>query len=203
MDERLLQKDILVFDVGNVLVRFDPKIIAKGFFRPEKAKQLFSGVFESGLWGIIDTGLMHTGALARMMCEAAHTDDPEDYLTVSNLLDNFCEHECALKMSEQIPELKAMGKKLYYLSNYSTPAFERTKTRFSSFFSLFDGGVVSAHEHICKPAPRIFQILCERYGFQPQDALFIDDTLSNIEAAQREGFAVWHYTDGLKEVVDD
>jgi len=202
VDKRLLEKDILVFDVGNVLVRFDPKIIAKGFFKPEKAQQLFSGVFESGLWPLIDTGLINTGALARLMCEAAHTDDIRDYLTVCDLLDNFCEHECALKMSEQIPALKAMGKRLYYLSNYATPAFERTMARFP-FFSLFDGGVVSSHEHVCKPAPRIFQILCERYGFQPHDALFIDDTLSNIEAARREGFAVWHYLDGLTEAVDD
>lgn len=190
MDERLLTKDVIVFDVGNVLVRFDPEAISKGYHLNE---QLRRGIFESGLWSWIDTGLIHTGELARMMCAAAHTDSEEDFLKVSGLLDGFYQHELPLEASTWVPELKAMGKRLYYLTNYSSPGFERTKERFP-FFKHFDGGVVSAHEHIVKPMPRIYELLCERYGFQPEEALFIDDNINNIHAAESLGFSVWHYT---------
>ena len=85
---------------------------------------------------------------------------------------------------------KAAGKKLYYLTNFSSPAFERTLERFP-FFEAFDGGVVSSHERIVKPMPAIYRLLCRRYGFSPKDALFIDDNPENTKAAQQEGFAVW------------
>ena len=59
------------------------------------------------------------------------------------------------------------------------------------FFEYFDGGVVSAREHIIKPMPAIYRLLCRRYGFSPEEALFIDDSEVNTEAARKEGFSVW------------
>ena len=189
MDSRLLEKDILVFDVGNVLIRFDRRLISDGF---HLSPALEDAVFGSGLWSWIDTGLISNGDLAKLMCRYAHTDKPEDFLTVARVLDDFYLHEIPLKASLWLPELKAAGKKLYYLSNYSSPAFERTMTRFP-FFSLFDGGIVSAREHMVKPMPAIYLLLCERYGFSPEDALFVDDSGANTEAARRLGFSVWQY----------
>lgn len=189
MDERLIQHDVIVFDVGNVLVHFDPVKIAKGFGLSDA---LFKGVFESGLWSWIDTGLMTTGELARLMCEAAHSTSREDYLKVSCLLENFDQMMCPYTGSLLLPELKQAGKRLYYLTNYSTPVFERTMARFP-LFKYFDGGVVSSRVHAIKPMPRIYEILCEQYGFKPQDAVFIDDNADNIAAAKKLGFAVWQF----------
>ena len=189
MDERLLRHDVIVFDVGNVLVHFDPRVIAAGFGFSEA---LYRGVFESGLWLWMDSGLMTVGQLADLMCAAAHTDSREDYLKVADLLENFVEHERPLTGSLLLPELGQAGKKLYYLTNYSTPQFERTMARFP-FFRYFDGGVISGREHIMKPMPRIYELLCERYGFRPQDALFIDDNPDNIAAARKLGFDVWQF----------
>lgn len=190
MDERLIHHDVIVFDVGNVLVQFDPVRISEGFGLSDA---LYRGVFESGLWPWIDTGLMTTGELAEMMCQAAHTDSRDDYLKVSYLLENFDQMERPYSGSLLLPELKQAGKKLYYLTNYSTPVFERTMARFP-FFGYFDGGVVSSHVHAVKPMPRIYEILCEKYGFKPQDALFVDDNADNIAAAEKLGFAVWQFS---------
>ncbi len=189
MDERLIRHDVIVFDVGNVLVRFDPKRIAKSFGLSD---ELYRGVFESGLWLWMDTGLMTVGALADLMCAAAHTDSREDYLKVASLMEGFVREEEPLSGSLMLPELKRAGKRLYYLTNYATPMFERTMERFP-FFRYFDGGVISGREHIIKPMPRIYELLCERYGFRPQEALFIDDNADNIAAAEKLGFNVWHY----------
>ncbi len=189
MDERLLRHDVIVFDVGNVLVEFDPKRIAAGFGFSDA---LYRGVFESGLWFWMDTGLLTVGKLARMMCDAAHTDSPEDYLQVCELLEHFDRYERLYSGSLLLPELKRAGKKLYYLTNYGTPMFERTMKHFP-IFDYFDGGVVSGRENILKPMPRIFELLCERYGFRPQDALFIDDNADNVAAAAKLGFDVWKF----------
>ena len=187
MDPRLQAKNILVFDVGNVLVRFDPRTISEAFGLPPALEE---AVFGTGLWAWIDTGLMGTGDLARLMCRTVPTDSREDYLLVSRLLDEFYRFLVPLAPSLWLPELKAAGKKLYYLTNYASPAFEKTMERFP-FFEYFDGGVVSAREHIIKPMPAIYRLLCRRYGFSPEEALFIDDSEVNTEAARKEGFSVW------------
>ena len=189
MDPRLQAKNILVFDVGNVLVRFDPRTISEGFGLPPALEE---AVFGTGLWAWIDTGLMGTGDLARLMCRTVPTDSREDYLLVSRLLDEFYRFLVPLAPSLWLPELKAAGKKLYYLTNYASPAFEKTMERFP-FFEYFDGGVVSAREHIIKPMPAIYRLLCRRYGFSPEEALFIDDSEVNTEAARKEGFSVWRH----------
>ncbi len=189
MDERLLRHDVIVFDVGNVLVSFDRRRIADGFGLDEA---LYHAVFDSGIWLWMDTGLMTVGAVADLMCRAAHRDSLEDYLKVCRLLENFPDYEQLCSGSLLLPQLKQSGKRLYYLTNYGTPMFERTQARFP-FFQLFDGGVVSAREHVIKPMPRIYELLCERYGFQPEDALFVDDHPENVRAAQQLGFDVWHF----------
>ena len=189
MDERLIRHDVIVFDVGNVLVRFDPRRIAARFGLSDA---LYRGIFESGLWLWMDTGLITVGALADLMCQAAHTDSPEDYLKAADVMENFVDTETPLTGSLLLPQLKQAGKKLYYLSNYANPQFERTMAKFP-FFRYFDGGVVSGREHIIKPMPRIYELLCERYGFRPQDALFVDDNAENIAAAEKLGFDVWQF----------
>ena len=189
MDERLLRHDVIVFDVGQVLVMFDPQTIADEFGLNET---LYRAVFESGLWMWMDTGLLTTGEIADMMCHAAHTDSRKDYLKIVDLLENFPRMEKPFSGSLMLSELKRLGKKLYYLTNYGTPMFERTMERFP-FFEFFDGGIVSGREHIIKPMPRIFELLCERYHFRPEEALFIDDSAVNIEAASKLGFDVWHF----------
>ena len=187
MDQRLQEKDIVVFDVGNVLLRFDPKSIAKEF---GLSPRLEEAVFGTGLWAWIDTGLITNGEVARLMCQAVQTESREDLIRVCAVLDEFIGCLTPLAPARWLPELKAAGKKLYYLTNFSSPAFERTLERFP-FFEAFDGGVVSSHERIVKPMPAIYRLLCRRYGFSPKDALFIDDNPENTKAAQQEGFAVW------------
>ena len=189
MDERLLRRPVIVFDVGNVLVRFNGRDIAKGFGLSDT---LYRAVFESGLWLWLDTGLMTTGELARQMCDAAHTSARSDYLLIAELLEHFDRVQIPLSGSLLLPELRRAGKRLYYLTNYGTPVFERTMERFP-FFSCFDGGVVSSHVHMIKPMPRIYEYLCEKYGFRPQDALFVDDSEENVRTAEKLGFEGWRF----------
>ena len=58
----------------------------------------------------------------------------------------------------------------------------------------FDGGLVSGEEKLMKPDPAIYRRLCERYGVDPAKAVFIDDSLANVEGARRIGMHALHFS---------
>ena len=64
------------------------------------------------------------------------------------------------------------------------------------FLDSTEGGVVSWQEYVSKPGEEIFRILIERYAIDPGRAVFIDDTLENVETAGRLGFQCINYEDG-------
>ncbi|HJD46204.1 MAG TPA: HAD-IA family hydrolase, partial [Candidatus Mediterraneibacter norfolkensis] len=61
------------------------------------------------------------------------------------------------------------------------------------FLELMDGYILSWQEHVIKPDPAVFQLLMERYQIVPEQAVFIDDTLVNIEAAGKLGIRGIHF----------
>jgi 2-haloacid dehalogenase len=84
-------------------------------------------------------------------------------------------------------ELKDQGVALYALSNFNDETFAIIEPR-HEFFAWFDGTVISGREGIVKPDPAIFRLLQDRFGLAPADAVFVDDSPVNVEAAMRCGF---------------
>jgi 2-haloacid dehalogenase/putative hydrolase of the HAD superfamily len=95
---------------------------------------------------------------------------------------------------DAIDALKARGVAQYALSNMSHETVDGTFSMSPAFGSL-NGRVISGHEGVMKPDPAIFHLTCERFGLAPGDALFVDDSATNIEAARKLGFHVHHFTD--------
>jgi 2-haloacid dehalogenase len=85
-------------------------------------------------------------------------------------------------------ELSSAGIGLYGLSNWSAETFPIALDRFPCL-EVFDGIVVSGSEGVAKPDPRIFEILCRRYGLDPAACLFVDDAAANVRTAEEVGFA--------------
>jgi len=67
---------------------------------------------------------------------------------------------------------------------------------------LFDDLIISAEVGLVKPDPRIFQLALERLGVQPEEAVFIDDMLVNVEAANQQGWAAIQFLDTKQTLVD-
>lgn len=83
--------------------------------------------------------------------------------------------------------LRAQGThKFYALTNWSHELFP-TALRLYDFLHLFDGRVVSGEEKMRKPDPRFYNVLLQRYDLKPEDALFIDDNVRNVRAAEELG----------------
>lgn len=90
--------------------------------------------------------------------------------------------------------LKSAGVPLYVLSNFGVEPWQDTLRRQPlGFLDLFDGVVISGHEGQVKPDAAIFILLCQRYGLNPRQCVFIDDNAANIEAAAALGFHAIHH----------
>ena len=103
-----------------------------------------------------------------------------------------------------IVALHARGVRQFALTNMSHQTHEATFAM-TPAFDLLDGRVISGFEGVMKPQPEIFRLTCDRYGFAPADALFVDDSMTNIAAAQALGFHVHHFTDpaALRPALED
>ena len=94
---------------------------------------------------------------------------------------------------EWIRELKERGCKVYILSNMSKPAHEVHGKGCMKFLDEVDGAILSYQEKMIKPDRCIYELLCDRFQIEPQTAVFLDDTLKNIEAAKEFGLHGIHF----------
>ena len=88
------------------------------------------------------------------------------------------------------------------LSNYS-PILREKVERIWQIADAFDHVVISSEEGVMKPDPAIYQIALEKVGCRPEEAVFLDDFIENVEGARKLGMhAVWFKTpkQGLAEL---
>ena len=103
--------------------------------------------------------------------------------------------ECVWKLDYALPwvqDLKSRGFRVFALSNWPKHIYDQRKDKLD-FLDLMDGYILSYQEHVIKPDPAVFRLLLERYRIEPEKAVFIDDTLKNIEAAERLGIHGIHF----------
>ena len=88
-----------------------------------------------------------------------------------------------------LPKLKE-SYKMAVINNGNALAQKYWDEKFN--FSIFDAFVNSAIEGVRKPDPEIYLITCKRLGKRPEDCLFMDDSLENVEAANELGMkTIW------------
>ncbi|HEX4569832.1 MAG TPA: HAD family phosphatase [Dongiaceae bacterium] len=181
---------IPVFDVGNVLIRWDPRNLYRKLIADEAEREDFLARICSPEWNLeMDRGRAFAEGVAERVAlfpqhEALIRAFDERWLET---LDGAVEEAVAI-----LEELRAAGVKTYAITNFSREKFALTRTRYP-FLDSFEGIIVSAHEHLLKPDPRIYALLCERHGLAPADCIFIDDNLANVEGARAFGMQGHHF----------
>ena len=103
---------------------------------------------------------------------------------------------------EKLRELRRKYR-IYMLSNTNSIMWDRDivkafKQEGLTVNDYFDGIVTSYEAGCCKPDPRIFRTVTERFGIAPEETIFLDDSQSNIEAASRLGFGTLHVPSGTE-----
>ena len=174
----------LIFDLGGVLVRWDPDAIIAGVFsdRALQAK-VKADVLGHADWLEVDRGTLDLDqAIQRAARRTGMTHDELERLfaAVPSSLVPFPDSVALLY------KLKARGYPLYCLSNMGHASIDHLE-REHKFFEVFRGKIVSCRLKLCKPEPAIYQHALQTYGLKAQETVFIDDVEKNVAAAARLG----------------
>lgn len=183
----------IVFDLGNVLVKFDSNELIYSFFN-ERQEEVKSFYFDS-LWNEYDQGLYSV----EEMIEKGVKQFPELELSIKKLMYHWTEFVIPLKDNvAYIKDLKRLGYNVYILSNI--PEDDTKYLRSLGVFDTIDGGVFSYEYKKIKPDPEIFHILLEKYNLKTSECLFLDDRKDNVVAASNLGFETIEVKDSSKVI---
>lgn len=191
----------IVFDLGNVIVRFDPmEIYHRYVTTEEEAMTLYDILMATKLWEKLDAGVDPLLVIQ----DAQLSADTSLHYAIEQLIQTWTSGlEIDNQMEEFITELYNRGIDTYLLSNASRQIHDFLGEH--SLFSLMKGHYVSADTQLVKPQAEIFQHFCEAFNLNPQELIFIDDRLENIQAAKQLGWDAYHYTfdfDHLKNYIE-
>ena len=182
----------IVFDLGGVLVDWNPYYVYRKIFSDEAdIRSFFENVCTSD-WN----EEQDAGRSLREGTELLVNRFPEYEPQIRAYYDRWEEMLGGpiagtveiLKELKQKPHLKT-----YALTNWSAETFPIALGRYD-FLHWFNGRVVSGEEKTRKPFPTIYQTLIDRFSIQPENALYLDDNVRNLHPAKELGFSVHHFT---------
>jgi 2-haloacid dehalogenase len=188
-----------VFDVGNVLYGWDPHNFLARQIPEDEARLRF--VEDVALWEWHDT--LDGGRSFRESADELSAKFPKYAEHIAAWGDRFGE-----TITDPVPgvhalveELDARGVPLFAITNFSADFWAPFRAREEAFFRRFRDIVVSGEEKMLKPDPAIYLLALERFGLKPDEALFIDDRLINVEGAEAVGMRAHLFTDaaGLRQ----
>lgn len=171
----------IVFDMGNVLIHWNPDLFIDRLGVSEEDRPLLKGeVFGRETWVQIDRGVISHPDAAAAMCRRL----PQRLHSAAQALvfDWWKRPLLPMEgMAELIRELKELGYGIYLLSNAGVDQplyFHRIPGS-----EYFDGRIISSQWKILKPQPELYQILLREYHLKAEECFFVDDLNVNIEAA--------------------
>ncbi len=180
----------IIFDIGNVLADFTWEEHYRSFgYDEETLLRLANATVKNPAWNEYDRGVLTDEEIMQKFIES----DPglEDILrkVLKNKKTMVRRNEYAIPW---IKELQKKGYRCLYLSNFSK-ASETDCAEALDFIPYMDGGILSYREKVIKPMPEIYQLLIDRYELVPEECVFLDDTVRNLEAAEKFGIHTIHF----------
>ena len=172
----------VIFDIGNVLLYFQPIPFLSSFISdPIKAEEVFHELFSGEEWLMLDRGTLTEEEAKKIIM--ARSRKNADW--IEKFYESWKDMLTPIEPTIEILKLlKQNGLRVYYLSNFHHLAFEKIMAE-QDFFNCFDGGIVSYKVNLVKPEEAIFTRILDEYQLAPEETLFIDDTMLNVEAARK------------------
>ena len=190
-----------LFDLGNVFFDWNPERILKPIFNDDERMNFFINN--------ISFPLLDTRCDAGITIEVAVNDAikkfPEFekeikfyYPNHGNMVGGFFQ-----KTVDVFYKIKELNYPCFVLSNWSAETYEGMEEKYS-FLKDFDGKIISGRDFLIKPDPAIYELAISRFNLIPEETLFIDDRLDNIEAAQNLNFQTIHLTNPslIQDLID-
>ncbi len=170
----------VIFDMGNVLIRFDPMYFMERLgIQGDDKPLLMREVFQSLEWSRMDRGSLTDEDAVKLICRRVPSHLHE---AIHKLVCFWDQPILEIPgMYELVQELKELGYGVYLLSNASFRQHDYWPRVPAHVF--FDGTLISADVLLIKPQPDIYRLLCERFHLNPEECFFIDDSSQNVEGA--------------------
>ena len=185
-------RDIVIFDLGGVLIDWDPRhLYRKLFAGDEAAMEAFLATVCTHDWNRCQDAGRSFAEGARLL-KAEHPEKAALIDAYGARFDEMMPGPIAGSV-EILADLQQRGVSLYGLTNFSAETYPPTVARFE-FLRWLRGVVVSGEVGVIKPDPRIYEIAIERFAIDPHRAVYIDDVPINAEAAVRFGIHGIHFT---------
>ena len=181
-----------LFDLGNVFFDWNPERVLKPMFADDERMNFFINNIS---FPLLDT-----------RCDAGITIE----VAVNDAIKKFPEFEKEIKLYypnhgnmvggffqktvDIFYKVKELNYPCYILSNWSAETYEGMEDKYP-FLKEFDGKIISGRDFLIKPDPAIYELAISRFDLIPEETLFIDDRIDNIEAAQKLKFQTIHLTD--------
>lgn len=180
----------VIFDIGNVLIGWEPLAFYDRTIGPEARARLFAEVDMDAMNAMVDAG----APLYDTVLSCAE-DYPHWSAEIMLWHDRWAEMltpviEPSVRL---LHALKAKGVPVFALSNFGAETFERTRQGLP-FLNAFDRSYISGRLGVNKPDPRIYEIVEADCGLPPGDLLFTDDRADNIAAAAARGWQTHLFT---------
>lgn len=174
----------IVFDIGNVLVKWDPATVIQHVFADHPQPALLTAqMFKSPAWYDLNLGKITEADLIEIYHKTLHVSHERLYILLAALKESLVPIENSFALLTRVYQLHYP---LYVLSDNVREIVAYLKRRYD-FWHQFQGVVISAEVGHLKPAPEIYHHLLTTYQLKPNETLFIDDLLQNVEGAKSMG----------------
>jgi 2-haloacid dehalogenase len=179
------QFDTIIFDLGGVLVDWNPEYLYSKIFADEAEMRYFLSEICTNAWNLEqDRGRPLAEATQLLVDQFPHykTQIEAYYGRWAEMLSGSIQETVVI-----LEELLAKPNlKVYALTNWSDQTWPRALELFD-FLHKFEGVLVSGIEKLIKPDPAIYELILSRYQIERSTALFIDDNLGNVEGSWAVG----------------
>jgi 2-haloacid dehalogenase len=180
----MLQPQAVIFDIGNVLTRWQPEAFYDRAIGPDRRQALFAEVDLHTMNDIVDAG----GLFRETIYDWADRT-PHWALEIRMWYDRWIELATP-RIEGSIALLRALrtkGVPVFSLTNFGSYSYEEARDKLD-FLSEFDREYVSGRMGVIKPDPRIYEMVEDDCGLPPNSLIFADDKAENITAAARRGW---------------
>ena len=183
----------VVFDVGNVLYAWNPRVLYERLVPEDRALDAFLRDVVSLDWHFQhDAGRPFAETSAELIAE-----HPQHAELIRRWGSHFGDSITGMipGMAALIDDLDAAGIPLYAITNFSGEFWAPFRVREASLFDRFRGIIVSGDEKLLKPEPEIYRLALDRFALEAGDAVFVDDRADNVAGAQAIGMTGLLFTD--------
>ncbi len=182
----MTQVQAVIFDIGNVLIEWNPERYYDRVIGEDRRRAFFAGFDFFGLMDRIDEGAPFAETV-----EAAAVAHQDWGAEIRLLRDEWCDlAQPAIDHSVRLLRaLRGRGVPVFVLSNFGAQNFPWSEAQFP-FLAEFDRRYISGEMGLKKPDPAIYAAVEADCGLAPGALLFADDRADNIEAASQRGWQV-------------